>query len=59
MSCVSANRSNGVIDDFSVGINGALRPFPVLNTSAFIDATVAALLDTGVNNLPRSAPSIS
>ena len=42
-----------VIDDFAVGINGAVRPFPVLNTSAFIDATVAAIVDAGVKNLPR------
>jgi len=44
---------DAVIDDFSVGINEAVRPFPVLNTSAFIDATVAAIVDDGVRNLPR------
>jgi uncharacterized protein DUF4037 len=42
-----------VIKDFSVGINDAVRPFPVLNSSAFIDATVAAIVDPGVKNLPR------
>ncbi len=42
-----------VIGDFAVGVNDAVRPFPVLNTAAFIGATVDSIVDVGVRNLPR------
>lgn len=42
-----------MIADFAVGVNEAVRPFPVLNTAAFIDATVEAISDPGLRSLPR------
>lgn len=42
-----------VIDRFEVGVNDAVRPYPVLNTAAFIDATVEAIADRALRNLPR------
>lgn len=41
------------IDDFAVNVNDAVRPYPVLNTAAFIDAVVEAITDVGLRNLPR------
>lgn len=41
------------IDDYAVNINDAIRPYPVLNTKAFVDATVGAIADAGLRNLPR------
>jgi hypothetical protein len=41
------------IADFAVNVNEAVRPYPVLNTAAFIDATVAAITDPGLRDLPR------
>ncbi|HEY9289959.1 MAG TPA: DUF4037 domain-containing protein [Microlunatus sp.] len=41
------------ITDFAVGTNDAVRPFPVLNTAAYIDATVDAITDPAVRELPR------
>ncbi len=41
------------IADFAVGVNDVVRPFPVLNTAAFIDATVEAITDPGLRSLPR------
>ena len=41
------------IVDFAVGINDAARPFPVLNTAAYIDATVDAIDDPALRQLPR------
>ena len=42
-----------VIADFEVGVNEAVRPFPVLNTAAYIDATVASIQDQQLVRLPR------
>lgn len=42
-----------VISDFAVGINDAVRPYPVLNTSEIIDATVTAIEDPRLRDLPR------
>lgn len=41
------------IANFAVGVNDAVRPFPVLNTSGFIEATIDAISDTELRNLPR------
>ena len=41
------------IDDFAVRVNDAVRPYPVLNTAAFIDATVEVITDPPLRNLPR------
>jgi hypothetical protein len=41
------------ITDFTVGVNDAVRPFPVLNTPAFIDATVTSITDPALAKLPR------
>ena len=43
----------GTITDFAVGVNDAVRPFPVLNTAAFIDATVDSITDPALAKLPR------
>lgn len=42
-----------VIDDYAVNINDAIRPYPVLNTRSFISATVEAITDAELRNLPR------
>lgn len=42
-----------IISDFAVGINDAVRPYPVLNTSEFIDATVSSIEDPRLRDLPR------
>jgi hypothetical protein len=41
------------LDDFTVNVNNAVRPYPVLNTAAFIDAIVEAITDAALRNLPR------
>jgi hypothetical protein len=41
------------IDDFQVMINDAVRPFPVLNTSELINATLQAISDRQLRDLPR------
>ncbi|MGI8867559.1 MAG: DUF4037 domain-containing protein [Mycobacteriales bacterium] len=41
------------IDDFAVNVNDAVRPYPVLNTAAFIAATAEAISHAGLRNLPR------
>jgi hypothetical protein len=41
------------IGDFAVNVNGAVRPYPVLNSGAFIDALVDAITDPELRNLPR------
>jgi hypothetical protein len=41
------------ISDFAVGINDAVRPYPVLNTSELIDATVSSIEDPRLRELPR------
>lgn len=41
------------IGDFAVGVNDAVRPFPVLNTAAFIDTTVDSIVDPAIRTLPR------
>jgi len=41
------------IDDFAVNANDAVRPYPVLNTAAFINAVVEAITDPELRNLPR------
>jgi hypothetical protein len=42
-----------IISDFAVGVNHAVRPFPVLNTAAYIEATVESITDPALANLPR------
>jgi hypothetical protein len=42
-----------LIGHFEVGVNDATRPYPVLNTAAFIEATVRSIVDDRVANLPR------
>lgn len=42
-----------VIDNFAVNVNDAVRPYPVLNAAAFIDAIVEAIDDPGLRKLPR------
>lgn len=42
-----------VIRDFAVGINDAVRPYPVLNTAELIDAAVASIEDPRLRDLPR------
>lgn len=42
-----------VISDFAVGINDAVRPYPVLNTPELIDATVDSIEDPRLRDLPR------
>lgn len=41
------------VGDFQVGVNDAVRPFPVLNTAALIDATVGSIADPRLAGLPR------
>ncbi len=41
------------IELFDVGVNGAVRPYPVLNAAAFINATFEAITDPALRNLPR------
>lgn len=41
------------ITDFAVGVNNAIRPFPVLNTAAIIEATVNSITDSALARLPR------
>lgn len=41
------------IERFEVGVNDAVRPYPVLNTAAFIAATVDSITDPVLRNLPR------
>jgi hypothetical protein len=42
-----------VIGDFAVGVNDAVRPYPVLNTSELIMATVESITDPALRDLPR------
>jgi hypothetical protein len=39
------------IGDFQVNINGAVRPYPVLNTSDFVAAITAAISDPALRKL--------
>lgn len=41
------------IEQFSVGIAGAVRPYSVLNTGEYVDATVQAIGDRSLRDLPR------
>lgn len=41
------------IGPFEVGINDLSRPFPVLNTAHYIDATIEAITDPELRDLPR------
>jgi hypothetical protein len=41
------------VADFDVHINNAVRPYPVLNTQEFIDATIDAIADPALRNLVR------
>jgi hypothetical protein len=41
------------VTDFAVGINDAIRPYPVLDTAAFIESTVDAITDRDLARLPR------
>ncbi|WP_405064765.1 DUF4037 domain-containing protein [Kribbella sp. NBC_01510] len=40
-----------VIGDFQVNINDAVRPYPVLNTSDFVAATIAAITDPALRKM--------
>lgn len=42
-----------LITDFSVNINDAVRPYPVLNTGPIIDAAIATMTDPALRKLPR------
>lgn len=48
-----SDRVEATITDFAVGVNDAVRPFPVLNTAAFIDTTVNSITDPAMAKLPR------
>lgn len=41
------------IGPFEVGVNGAVRPYPVPNSAAYVDALVAAITDPKLRDLPR------
>lgn len=41
------------IEQFAVGIGDAVRPYPVLNTGEYIDASVASISDRALRDLPR------
>ncbi|NYE74112.1 DUF4037 domain-containing protein [Microlunatus parietis] len=41
------------IGPFEVGINAAVRPYPVLNSAALIDAIVDSITDPALRDLPR------
>lgn len=41
------------IESFAVGIAGAVRPYPVLNTPEYIEASVASIGDRALRDLPR------
>ena len=38
--------------DFNVGINNAVRPYPVLNTRALIEATTKSISDPALRDMP-------
>ena len=41
------------MQQFAVGIGDAVRPYPVLNTSEYIEACVASIEDPALRDLPR------
>ncbi|MGO2822159.1 MAG: DUF4037 domain-containing protein [Brachybacterium tyrofermentans] len=41
------------MEQFTVGIGDAVRPYPVLNTGEYIDASVASIGDRALRDLPR------
>ncbi len=41
------------IERFDVGVNAAVRPYPVLNTAAYINATFESITDPALRRLPR------
>lgn len=41
------------VEQFAVGIDDAVRPYPVLNTPEYIEASVASIGDRALRDLPR------
>lgn len=41
------------VEQFAVGIDDAVRPYPVLNTAEYIEATVESIEDGALRDLPR------